>query len=112
MNGDRAWPESLDVKAEFRQQRASVLDALDIGLFHFDDRGNEQRLARHVFARARGLQAFIHKTLMRRMLIDNDESIAGLSDDISCRESAPARRRAAHRDPPARAAPHGRGCRR
>ena len=39
-------------------------------------------MARHVFVRPRRLQGFIHKTLMRRMLIDDDESIAGLRDDI------------------------------
>jgi len=39
MNGDCAWPESLEVETEFLQQRESILDALDIGLFHFHDSG-------------------------------------------------------------------------
>jgi len=38
-------------------------------------------LGRHVPARARGLQSFIHKALMRGMLIDNDESVAGLGKE-------------------------------
>src|ERR1700732_5328921 len=82
MHRDRAWAEWLDHETEFREQGASVLDQFNIGLSQFDDRRNEQRLARDVLARAGFLQALIYKPLMRGVLVNNDDAIAGLGNNI------------------------------
>ena len=82
MHRDRARAERLDNETEFREKRARVLDPFNIGLSQFDDRRNEQRLARDVLARAGLLQALVYKPLMRGVLIDDDDAIAGLGDYI------------------------------
>ena len=79
---DRARAERLDNETEFREQRARVLDPFNIGLSQLDDRRNEQRLPRDVVAGAGLLQALVHQPLMRGMLIDNDDTIAGLGNNI------------------------------
>ena len=79
-HGTRA--EGFDDQAELGQFVGAGADALGFGGIQFDDFGRQQGLARD---RALGHLSFhplIDETFVGRVLVDDDEAVAGLGDDV------------------------------
>ena len=56
--------------------------ALDVGLVELDDLGDQQDLARDAGLLQRRLQPLVDEALVRGVLVDDDDAVAGLRDDI------------------------------
>jgi len=101
---DRARAKRLDDEAVTRKLVRPREQAGDIGLVELDDFRDQEQLPRHAILFDRGFQPFIDDALMRGVLIDDDDSVAGLRDDIGFVQLR-ARRRAAGRAPRLRLPP-------
>lgn len=83
--GDRdgAGAEGLDHEPEFGQKRRRLQDRGGLAGRHFDDRRDQQHLCFDAARGARAFEPFIDEPLMRRVLIDDDEAVAGLGKNIA-----------------------------
>ena len=79
---DRAGAERLEDQAEAGQLVGRAHDALGLGGVELDDLGDQQRLARDAAGLHLGLHALVDQPLVRGVLVDDDDAVAGLGDDI------------------------------
>ena len=79
---DRARPERLDHEAEALQFFGARHQPLGVGGIELDDLGNQQDLPRDARLLERGLHALVDQPLMRGVLIDDHQPVAGLRDDV------------------------------
>ena len=75
-------PKSLERQAEARQLRGARGEPRGVGLVELDDLRDQQDLARHAARCERRLQPLIDDALMRGVLVDDDQAVAGLRHDI------------------------------
>ena len=88
---DRAGSEGFDRKPERGQFVAARQQPLDGGLVDFDDFRDQQDLPLHAVFRERRFQSLIDDALMRGVLVDDNEAVAGLRDDIGLVDLRPCR---------------------
>ena len=81
-HGDGAGAEGFDRKAELAQVVGPRDEPRGVRLVEFDDFRDQQDLPRHAGFLDRGLHALVDDALMRGVLVDDDEAVAGLRHDI------------------------------
>ena len=86
---DGAGAEGLDDQAHLGQFLGARGDALGLGGVQIDHLGRQQGLAGHGPLGHLGLHPLIDQPLVGGVLIDDDQTVAGLGDDIVGVELAP-----------------------
>ena len=79
---DGARTERLDDEAVAGELVGARDQPLDVGLVELDDLGDQQDLAGDAALLQRRLHALVDEPLVRRVLIDDDDAVAGLGDDV------------------------------
>ena len=82
-DGDGAGAERLDGEAKALELVGARQQALDIGGVELDDFRDEQDLPGDALLVDSGLHALVNQPLVRRVLVDDDEAVAGLRHDVS-----------------------------
>ena len=78
----RARSEPFHLQSEIRQFRRPRLEPVAGIFIQFDDFGHQKRLGRHGAALDRLAHPLQHKPLVRRMLVDDHQTVYGLGYDI------------------------------
>src|SRR5580704_19100572 len=78
----RARTESLYHQTKARQFFGTGDEPLDVGFVELDDLWNEQNLPRYARFLDRRLELLVDDALVRGVLVDDDQAVAGLRHDI------------------------------